>query len=296
VTTTPGGPTPPPAGSSFSTAMLDDLLTNTLDPGYRAAAKRASTRHWWDGPMVWIGCIAVGLLLITAYQQSHRSAPAREAARKDLISRIRVLQSAGTSTDAQAKQLASQVAGLRDAQLSGTDSRQLRQLEIASGAIAVSGPGIEVTVGEPKAIPSSSPNGRPGTGAQQNVAVLHDRDIRSVVNQLWLSGAEAIAINGIRLTATSAIRFAGESILVDFQTLSSPYTISAIGDRNSLLLGFADSAIARQLKTTEAVYGISFTFTGKSKVQLPSVTVGQQNYASPGASGSPTPHPSETSR
>ena len=246
--------------------------------------------------MVWLGCIAVGLLLVTSYQQSHLSAPARDAARKDLIQRIHALQSTGASMDAQAKQLASDVAGLRDAQLGGSAPKDLKQLEIASGAVAVTGPGLEVSVGEPSQPQSTAPIGRVGTGSQQQVAVLHDRDLRAVVNELWTSGAEAIAVNGIRLTATSAIRFAGESILVDFETISSPYVISAIGDRNALLLDFADSPIARQLKTTQAVYGISFSFSGKSKLTLPSVTVGQQTYASPGASPSPTPTPSETKR
>ena len=54
--------------------------------------------------------------------------------------------------------------------------------------------------------------------------------MRSVVNELWSDGAEAIAVNGIRLTPTSAIRFAGDAVLVDFQPITSPYRIDAIGD------------------------------------------------------------------
>lgn len=272
-----------------ATAMLNDLLNNSLDPGYRARSGRDRKQHWWDRPLVLLVCLAAGLLLVTAYQQNHRSAPARETARQDLETRIRNLQSEGTSMDAEAKRLAADVAKLRDQQLPASDDGALRNLEIAAGSVAVSGPGVSIEVGEPDAASSSASSGRTGTGSQPQDSVLRDRDIRAIVNQLWTTGAEAIAINGIRLTATSAIRFAGESILVDFQTLSSPYTVDAVGDRDRMLLGFADSATARKFKTEEAVYGISFAFSGKSKLTLPSVTVIQQSDASLGPAPSSTP-------
>jgi uncharacterized protein YlxW (UPF0749 family) len=285
--------------SMVSGALLDDLLTNTLDPGYRAAAKRPKRSHWWDGPIVWLGCVAVGLVLVMAYQQSHRSAPAREAARKELISRITSLQKAGSAMDNSARTLAGQVAALRDAQLAKTGNADLPNLEVASGTVAVSGPGMVVQLDEPPDPQPSAGDGRSGTTPQQQVAILHDTDIRSVVNQLWSGGAEAVAVNGIRLTATSAIRFAGEAILVDFQTINAPYTVEAIGDRNALLVDFADSAIAQRLKTIQAVYNISFKFNGKSDLKLSSVTVTEPRFAVRGdapttpSTSSPanTPHP-----
>lgn len=264
----------------LSSATLSDLLNNTLDPGYRAAAARNRQARWWDGPLVWLGCLAVGLLLVVAYQQSHRAAPARDAARRQLISRIEAAQADANRLDEQAKQLASQVAALRDAQLPGND-QALRAAEVAAGSVAVSGPGMQVEIGEPASQPSTGA-GRPGSTPQSQVAVIADTDIRAVVNQLWADGAEAVAINGLRLTPDSFIRVAGEAIQVDFAALTSPYTISAIGDSDGLQVGFAQSAIARRLKTLVAVAGISFKFGGKSKLQLPSVTVGEPRYASLG--------------
>ncbi|HEU5269970.1 MAG TPA: DUF881 domain-containing protein [Jatrophihabitans sp.] len=272
----------------ISSATLSELLNNTLDPGYRSAATRDRRKHWWDGPLVWLSCLAVGLLLVMAYQQTHLAAPARDAARQDLISRIKAAQSTANRLDAQAKQLAEQVGALRDAQLPADDAA-LRAAEVAAGAVAVSGPGMQVVIGEPTSTPSSD-SGRPGSTPQSQVAVIHDTDVRAVVNELWADGAEAIAVNGLRLTPDSVIRFAGESILLDFSPLTSPYTISAIGDANGLQVGFAQSSIARRLKTLVAVAGISFRFGGKTKLQLPSVTVGEPHYASIGpASTAPSP-------
>ena len=280
----------PDPGATRTTAMLDDLLNNTLDPGYQRAwnAGAAAGRRWWDGPLVWLACLVIGLLLVVAYQQQHQSAPAREAARKDLIVRVERLQAAGNTLDARAKALAAEVAALRDARLPG-DEDELEVLELAAGALPVAGPGVQIQLDEPPAA-STAANGRPGSTPQNQVAVLHDRDIRAVVNQLWAAGAEAVAVNGLRLTATSFIRFAGESVLVDFQPISAPYSIEAIGDRNGLLVAFADSAIARQLKTVAAVEGITFRFTGKSSLRLQSVTVGQPHYA---ALGTASPAPSD---
>ncbi|HJQ00499.1 MAG TPA: DUF881 domain-containing protein [Jatrophihabitans sp.] len=284
-----------PAGGTLdrTSAVLNDLLNNTLDPGYRAAAGRARRRRWWDGPLVWLCCLAAGLLLVVAYQQNHRSAPAREAANRELIARINSAQRTGDQLTAQAKQLAAQVAALRDAQLSGS-SAQLRQLELAAGTVAVSGPGMQIEVGEP-GLSSTAANGRPGSTPQSQVAVIQDRDLRAVVNELWSAGAEAIAVNGLRVSPLSVIRVAGEAILLDLQPLNPPYTVSAIGDRDGLQLAFAQSAIARRLKTLVAVDGISFRFGGKSDLKLPSVTVDPLRYAVRGAArASATPSPTAT--
>lgn len=63
---------------------------------------------------------------------------------------------------------------------------------------------------------------------------INSRDIQLVVNALWSAGAEAISVNGHRMTSTSAIRFAGKAIIVDFRGLTPPYEIVAIGDPERL--------------------------------------------------------------
>ena len=55
-----------------------------------------------------------------------------------------------------------------------------------------------------------------------------------LVNRLWIAGAEAIAIDGHRLTSLTAIRFAGEAITVDYVSLTPPYEVTAIGDPDTL--------------------------------------------------------------
>src|SRR5206468_3747517 len=100
--------------------------------------------------------------------------------------------------------------------------------------VAVKGPGLEVVLRDPPVRSTSASAGRAGSVPINAGHILTDRDVRSVVNQLWANGAEAISVNGIRLTPTSAIRFAGQAVLVDFQPITSPYTVRAIGNADGL--------------------------------------------------------------
>jgi uncharacterized protein YlxW (UPF0749 family) len=76
------------------------------------------------------------------------------------------------------------------------------------------------------------------------------------VNGLWAAGAEAIAINGQRLTATTAIRNAGQAILVAYRPLQPPYVISAIGDPDTLPARFEDTVGGAYLRLIGQTYGI----------------------------------------
>jgi uncharacterized protein YlxW (UPF0749 family) len=98
---------------------------------------------------------------------------------------------------------------------------------------------------------------------------VQDRDLQDVVNALWAAGAEAISINGVRLTALTAIRSAGDAILVDFRLLSPPYTVRAIGAPAALELGLLDGPTGARLSTYASLYGLSFTVRRESSLSLP---------------------------
>lgn len=65
--------------------------------------------------------------------------------------------------------------------------------------------------------------------------IVHDGDIRDVVNELASSGAIGIAVGNQRLIATSPIRCAGPVVLVNFRPIQvNPVIIEAVGDANVL--------------------------------------------------------------
>ena len=117
-----------------------------------------------------------------------------------------------------------------------------------------------------------------------------DRDLQDVANELWHDGAEAIAVNGERLTATSTIRTAGSTILVDFRPISSPYQVSAIGPRD-LDRRFTDSRTGQRFHAYVSAYGMQVSVSREDDLTLPAAADPQLHYAQPVPSASPSPSP-----
>ena len=83
------------------------------------------------------------------------------------------------------------------------------------------------------------------------------------------AGAEAISVNGHRLTSWAAIRFAGAAILVDYRPLTRPYVITAIGDPGSLSADFAAGDGGSYLKSLEVNYKIRGDIKERDSVVVP---------------------------
>lgn len=103
---------------------------------------------------------------------------------------------------------------------------------ILSGAVAVRGPGVKLVVNDAKEATQGGDGNPRETSGFSDTGRVRDRDMQRVINGLWESGAEAVSINGQRLTALSAIRAAGDAILVDNKPLVPPYTVLAVGTAN----------------------------------------------------------------
>lgn len=98
--------------------------------------------------------------------------------------------------------------------------KELETLRIALGLKAMRGPGVLVRVEDPKTQPKG------GT----NPIVVTYQDLVAVINELWAAGAEAISLNGQRLTAATGISQVGGTVVVDLQRLHGPFVIVALGD------------------------------------------------------------------
>jgi len=277
----------------FTTQLLIDLASNPLDPGYAAAAERrggapAPNGRWHRGAVA-LGCALIGFMLVVAYVHAHRSAPQTAKLHNRLVSQVRSAQHTLASLSAQEQKLGADINAVRDEALGGESALNgLNRSQLEAGLVAVTGPGLEVDLREP-AKPTASPSaGRGGTGSIAQTNILTDRDVRSVVNELWHDGAEAISVNRIRLTPTSAIRFAGEAVLVDFQPITSPYVILAIGNADDLATSFASSEVASRYHTLVSADGIGFDFTEHTRMSLPAGTSVTPRYASPAPAPSAT--------
>ncbi|MCK9794206.1 DUF881 domain-containing protein [Isoptericola sp. 4D.3] len=110
---------------------------------------------------------------------------------------------------------------------------------VVTGARAVTGPGVRVALDDAPASSQSIPGVRPDD------LVVHQQDVQHVINALWAGGAEAMTLQGERVTATSAFRCSGNILLLHGKVFSPPYVIEAVGDPTALRSSLdADPGIA----------------------------------------------------
>ncbi len=274
----PTAPAAPAARAHPSDAvgqLLGEIWDGALDPGYAASAEEPVRKPGRSRAGTAAGLILIGLLLAVALVQTRASAPAVARQRADLDTRIRQQTAAYDATTRQVTALQAEVGALKDSELSATGQGEalagrLAQLELQSGQVAVSGPGLRVTLDDAATPP-------PGT--DPSVDRVLDRDLQSVVNGLWAAGAEAVAVNGQRLTGLSAIRSAGDAILVDYRPLTRPYVVAAIGDPRTLQSSFVSGPAGQALRTLEQAYGISYAVQAVDRQSLPAASAGELRYA-----------------
>ncbi|MCV7069478.1 DUF881 domain-containing protein, partial [Mycobacterium rufum] len=153
----------------------------------------------------------------------------------------------------------------------------LDQANFAAAATPVIGPGLTVTVTDPGV-------GRDLTDvSKQRVEgsrqVILDRDLQLVVNSLWLSGAEAISVGGVRIGPNVTIRQAGGGVLVDNQPIASPYAILAVGPPHAMADTFDRSSGLQRLRLLESSYGVGVSVAAGEGLTLPAGSVRDLNFA-----------------
>ena len=139
--------------------------------------------------------------------------------------------------------------------------QQADALAIQAGLVALSGPGVRVTLDDAKLPADSKDVAR---------AIIHSQDITDVANVAWKAGAEAIAINGERITGTSAC--VGAVIQINGTLMSPPFVFSIIGPRDRLLATLGDSLELAELKDRSRLYLLGFTVAAASDLQVPGYT------------------------
>ena len=280
---------------SLGASLLDQVLAETLDPAYAQAADARSARTAADPAaaarrfprgqvLVALTLVLAGFLAAVTYREAAAGAQGREQVRQALIDDINRQSAATDDLAAQLEALTADVTRTRAEALtaSAVGQRALERLQMAeqgAGLVAVSGPGLEVTVGNAAPKSESDPVG--GSTAVAESGLVQDGDLQLVVNALWSAGAEAISINDQRLGPTTTIRQAGGAILVDFRPVSSPYLVRALGNSDGLANGFLASPEASYVVGLQKEYGLQFDFARAAHLSLPAGTSPEVRWAIP---------------
>ncbi|MFJ4437513.1 DUF881 domain-containing protein [Streptomyces sp. NPDC088923] len=281
-----GAPTRRPDASM---SLLTNVMDHSLDDGYAEAAarKRAAgsaaglPRTLRGRLLLGLGLVLAALVVTVGASQARESAPVLAKEREELIDRINDESDAADRLEKHVESLRDEVGRRQDAALKDNGTDRVRLLGLLSGASAAQGPGVRLVVDDAASAQSSTGDGPRQTTDFSDIGRVRDRDLQRVVNGLWESGAEAVAVNGQRLTALSAIRAAGEAVLVDNKPLVPPYTVLALGDGPRLKDRFQRSVDGQYLDRLHKDYDIRVKLSAEDSLRVPAAPAVRVRSARP---------------
>jgi uncharacterized protein YlxW (UPF0749 family) len=257
--------------------LLAYLSTHTLDEDYAFVSRRRATIGTSPPTRRRIGLVgavvvfAFAILVVTAAVQTSRNSVADERQRRELVAQVNAARAQLDDERTRIDQVQAEADRLGAARLRDDASTQglldtITQLGTKAGTEPVRGPGVRVVVDD-----------APGANSARNKVL--DSDLQRLVNGLWEAGAEAMTVNGQRLTNLSAIRLAGDAITVNNRSLRRPYVVMAIGNKDTLPARFAESSSGQAWLDLERQVGLRLSITPDSSMRLPAVEVVPLRYA-----------------
>ncbi|HET7676773.1 MAG TPA: DUF881 domain-containing protein [Candidatus Limnocylindrales bacterium] len=200
-----------------------------------------------------LALLALGFLIAVQLRAEAPRARYSSQERPPLLETVEQLQRTQEGLQAQILELRRRIQQREEA-AAGADrlvaelNRQLREARLAAALVELVGPGVVVEL-------EDSAHSVPPGAARQDYLVSAN-DVRDMVNEVWLAGAEAVSVNGERVGVTTAFTDVGTSVIVNGRYLQPPYVISALGPAD-LYDRLAESAgFARFLRQRAEAFGI----------------------------------------
>lgn len=214
-------------------------------------------------------CLVAGFLVSTTGVASHGSEiRAGDSTRlSDLVRNAQAkIEMAADTRD----QLAADVESLQE-EAAATDTgvaatlADTKAIAADAGLTPMTGPGVTVTLTDA----SRDADGKYPVDATPDDLVVHQQDVQSVLNALWLGGAEAISMQDQRIVNTSAPRCVGNTLLLHGRTYSPPYVMSAIGDPTRLSAALAKEPGIQIFKQYAVRFGLGYTEVASDRLSVP---------------------------
>ncbi|MDP4125446.1 MAG: DUF881 domain-containing protein [Bacillota bacterium] len=224
------------------------------------------TERWLLG----LGSILVGFLFIILLRaHGVAGSPATETAVPSLIQTEQENQQIAADNERLQQELNKYEQGQN---ASSVANQQLREAQMNAGVIAVSGPGVRITLDDSKRTVQEQED--------PMLFVIHEQYIRQIYNALWNGGAEAVAVNGQRVTSNTEVFCGGSYIQINGTRQMPPYVIEAIGDTNNLSAALNFYGWFK-LGDLQEQSGITRKLEIKEKVMIPAGKLRNYRYAEP---------------
>jgi uncharacterized protein YlxW (UPF0749 family) len=249
------------------------------------------TPHWtarsFRRPSAWsvlvpVVALAAGLLFAT----SERTAQGTDLRGGEVTQLSELISQRNTANLRQQQQLddlqrtvqsLTEQAGSRDGAVAAAQSTGDAGA-LSAGLVALTGPGVEITLDDAP----THPDGALPPGARLDDLVIHQSDVQAVVNAVWASGADGVAIMDQRMVATSAVRCVGNVLLLQGRTYSPPFVITAVGSAAGVRAQLGASPQVAVLEQAAEAYGLTFTVRERASVTLPAYAGSlDMEYATP---------------
>ncbi|SDG75644.1 DUF881 domain-containing protein [Desulfosporosinus hippei] len=151
-------------------------------------------------------------------------------------------------------------------------NQQVHEAMMNAGLVELVGPGVQITLDD---------STRVATGDEdQNKYYIHEEYIREILNALWNGGAEAVAINGQRVTTHTEVFCGGSFIQINGTRQMPPYVIGAIGDSHNLSAALKFYGWDR-LGEFQEQYGITRKLEVLDNIITPAGKLKEYRYAEP---------------
>lgn len=231
-------------------SVAHDSTSVPRDAGLRELWHRQPGRH--VALLLAASGLVIGLAVVSEWPARLQSetapiAASRHATTRDTIQRLEAEQS----------RLKQQIADLRASQASDPKAASaapdlesaLEDQRAIAGILPLRGPGVDVLLDD-----STSHLLRPSDDPDNYI--VHEYQLRDVVNLLWKSGASGISVNGERFVNSTSVYCVGSTILINDTRTSPPYHILAVGDSTQMLAALDDGRSLKDIKDRTQAYGL----------------------------------------
>lgn len=272
-----------------SMTLLREVTESPLDPSYAEAARRQGTglaagrRSGVARVLTLLLAAALGVGLVTAIVTLREPTDVRDRARELLVGQVEERTQRQEQLTESNAALTAEITELSTRSLQFSDPELLARLEvlgIVSGVTPVRGDAYVLTLSD-----SAQAAADPASYPLERVQAL---DLQIVVNAMRAGGAEAISVNGTRVSGSGAIRGAGSAILVDLVAVTSPYEVVAIGDVEAVRRSVLASSAASHMSVLRDRYRIGVMGGTREDVQMPGARTAVPRFATvvgPGEDG-----------
>ncbi|WP_420176118.1 DUF881 domain-containing protein [Luteococcus sp. OSA5] len=238
------------------------LLTRIVTRLRQARLRRANRPTRRGARFASLVVVMVAGLMMATSATTSRGTDLRPDRNDDLVDLVRSRSRQNVQAAKDVAQLRAQVDQLSDQTGQKQDHAALEAAQREAGLTPVKGPAVSVQL-------TDAPLSVKPAGVDEDLLVVHQQDIQMVVNVLWAGGAEAMTIQGQRVTSLTGIKCVGNTVVLHGVPYAPPYVITAIGDPQRLEAALAASREVAVYKQYVEAYRLGWKQDRLASVTMP---------------------------